>query len=218
MNLEIIGYNDIEYYRKFKIRKNENILILKYPEKYSKDVIKFDDFCFRKNIELLKTAGRELKITISLNADSERSIKSNALLWKIYVIFSKAINLEIDFNHKSEFTTPRSLYDIDMEDYAVRKTITVSNDIKDIIIAIAESGENKNLSGHLEKTKKLDNNLIALTFMRTSSYWTQSEFSFFIDMKLRELKEFKMNNELHSEALTLIDNFNDYLEEFGNEK
>lgn len=218
MEIEIIGYNEVSNYRNLNIRKHDDFLIIKYPEQYREEILKFDDFCFHKNEKLYKTTGYGLKINITLSANNERSIKSNSLLWKIYTVLSKIINSEIDFNHKADRVTPKELYDIDMIDYGEKKKLIISTELKEFVIEIAESGNNKKLQGHLFSEKKLENNLIELTFNRTSSYWNQTEFSFFINMKIEELKEYKLNTETSSITKIIIEEFERFQEEINNGK
>ena len=183
------GTVDLEDYRRFvstnKKGLAENVFIGRYDLGYKNIFRAWLQKTFEANDKRVAKGKQpvELEITIKAHYD-DRTVKENALLWKIYTNIADILNHE---NPRLR-VTPQDLYDKDMEDYAYYHEIDVPNHLVSAFILVAEMGEDE-IKGHL--VKRIDNGdeTMHLVFQETSSFWDTVRFSELIKAKIDELEE-----------------------------
>lgn len=200
---------DITAYQRHNVLRSENLVIVKYEDDWASIIQPWLRECVDANDRRIANGKQpcELEVTIKAHYD-DRTVKANALMWKIYDLQAQILNREGQFIRNP--IKPMELYKQDMEGYApVHEKICDTIDAP-AIIAFAESGECEyrgHLIGREDTQDEVDRDISILTFRETSSFWDSATFATFIEYKLAELETMGKDRWNDGEVKALIDDF-----------
>lgn len=176
---------DILDYKKHGIGKNENIFLVRYDTDSSAHV----RAQLRRVAEENKEKQKPIKLVINVDKFSKRrSEKMNKMLWKSYELEASCRN-----GGKIGETgiTKESLYQEDILKYSESKVIRVS-----VQNVLSESRIQYKTYGHLINVLPVSVSEVDLVVYHTTSFFTSSEMSKWIDMRLDRLANLDIIDEI----------------------
>lgn len=202
---------DIQDYYKKNIMSGDNLFLCRYSDDWKKIILPYLRYITDINDKRVNDNKNPcvIEITIKPRLD-DRTLKENALMWKIYEIQADILNREAQ-DVKNPVTI-QELYDEDMKGYApVHTKICAVND-EQAIIAFAEQGDCE-YRGHLIDSVHDDDGYATIRFRETSSFWDTAKFSEFLEYKINELEQMGQERWNNGEVKALIDDFKAHLKE-----
>jgi hypothetical protein len=195
----------IEYqdYIDHDVTGSDDLVILRYPADWRPVVRQW----LRSTVDTNAARAADgkqpcmLEVTIKPRLQ-DRTVKMNALMWKLYEIQCDIINRER--RRVGGDVTPRELYEIDMTDYGTMHYKTCHASEKPAVVAFAESGEPE-YRGHLVTEVEQGNGLVCLGFRETSSFWDISKMSDFLDAKILETEDMGRDRWCDGEVKAMIE-------------
>lgn len=197
-----------DYYTK-NIMQKDNMFLCRYTDDWKKIVQLWLRNCTDVNDRRIANGKEPCELEISIKSVyNSRTLKENALMWKIYDMQADILNREGQFV-KNRITV-QELYDQDMEGYAPIHTKTCLKEDRSAIIAFAEQGDCE-YRGHLASEIELNDRIVNLSFRETSSFWDTAKFSEFLEYKINELEQMGVDRWNDGEVKALIDDFKSHL-------
>lgn len=154
-----------ELWKKFNISKMENIIILEYAEADEGRIRKFLRGVYNKDKTREANNKEPVEMEVKIQAHYKvRSLKANALMWKLYDLYVYILNNESKSMHK---ITAEDQYKEDMKLWAPRHKIYCEKEsLQYMKISIEKD------YGHVEEVKSIKNGtMFQIIFAQTSSFW-----------------------------------------------
>ena len=178
------------YHREFNIPKGKGFLLIKYKEKYKKNVekalLKLDQWQEKKIAELddperWESILRDLDDKWEIHY-KKRSLAANDLMWSLYDIEANVMNA----GHQStDMETPEHIYELDMEHFAPKFGVSLKPEDMELL---------KRQYSMIEITARPAGRVQATVYL-TSSHWDSKEMHRHLEMQFDRLSEAGVNIE-----------------------